>query len=45
MAVAEQRCNAPARAVVGQIGVDARREVVAPHRAELEDLLATWPNG
>jgi hypothetical protein len=45
MAVAEVRCNAPTRAVVDKIHAQAAHDVVGPHRAELEDLLATWPDG
>lgn len=45
MAVAERRCNAPVLALEQQISADVLREVVGPHRAKLEDLLSTWPNG
>ncbi len=42
MAVAEYRCNAPVQAVMRQINEEVLREVVGPHRAELEDLAAEW---
>lgn len=45
MAVAEYRCNAPVRAVMGEISDEVLREIVGPHRAELEDLAASWPAG
>ncbi len=44
-AVAEIRCNAPLRTMTDEIGVEVTHELVAPHRAELEDLLATWDGG